>query len=128
MSRPFIVTGLAIIAVGIVVLLVAVVQSQRHLKAVKKELASTNEQVVKLEKVIGDLKMEVDEATKIRTQSQDNLNEANSTIEQLRKDIDAAQSQAKENQTHAEELTTELEKARKEADEQLTAEREATQK
>ena len=67
MSRPLIVAGLAIIAVGIVVLLVAALQSQRHLTAVKQELGRTNGQVVKLEKVIGDLKTELDAVNKARS-------------------------------------------------------------
>ena len=82
MSRfPFIAAGLAILALGVVVLLVAVVQGQRHLTAVKNELGSTNEQVVKLEKVIADLKTELDVANKARTQVQDNLSEANTKAE-----------------------------------------------
>lgn len=128
MSRPFIVAGLAIIAVGIVVLLIAVVQSQRHLKAVKKELGSTNEQVVKLEKVIADLKTELDEANKARTQLQGNVSEANTKAEQLGKDLTTAQSQLKEKEADEQELTAQLEKARKEAEEQLATEREASQR
>jgi len=66
------------------------------LKAVRNELGRTNEQVVKLEKVVGGLKTEVDEANKARTDIQGKLDEANSTIEQLRKDLATSQSQLKE--------------------------------
>jgi septal ring factor EnvC (AmiA/AmiB activator) len=72
------------------------VNAQQHLKAVRNELGRTNEQVVKLEKVVGGLKTEVDEANKARTDIQGKLDEANSTIEQLRKDLATSQSQLKE--------------------------------
>jgi len=72
------------------------VYAQQHLKAVRNELGRTNEQVVKLEKVVGGLKTEVDEANKARTDIQGKLDEANSTIEQLRKDLATSQSQLKE--------------------------------
>src|SRR5262249_5636957 len=126
-QSPFI-AGLPIIAVGVVVLLVAVVQDQRHLRSVQRELDQAKEQVIRskataddLEKSAPKLKKKLDETNKARTQLQGNLDKANSTIEQLRKE------QLKENQTHAQELMTELEKARKQADEQLTAEKEANQ-
>ena len=112
MSRfPFIAAGLAIIAVGIVVLLIATVQSKRHLRSVQRELDQAKEQVLQskataddLEKSVVKLKKELDETNKARTQLQGNLNEANFTIEQLRK------KQLKENQTHAQELMTALHK------------------
>ena len=48
MSRfPFIAAGLTIIAVGVVVLLVAVVQDQRHLRSVQRELDQAKEQVIR---------------------------------------------------------------------------------
>jgi chromosome segregation ATPase len=78
MSRP-----LAIIAVGMVVLLVAAIQGQRHLKAVKKELGRTNEQVVKLEKVIGNLKTELDAVSKARTQLEAQLKEKEAQAQEL---------------------------------------------
>jgi cell division protein FtsB len=42
------------------------VRSQQHLRAVQKELGRTNEQVVKLEKVIANLKTELDAVNKAR--------------------------------------------------------------
>jgi septal ring factor EnvC (AmiA/AmiB activator) len=94
MSRfPFIAAGLAILALGVVVLLVAVVQDQRHLRSVQRELDQAKEQVIRskataddLEKSAAKLKKELDETNKARTQLQGNLDEANSTIEQLRKE------------------------------------------
>jgi septal ring factor EnvC (AmiA/AmiB activator) len=105
MSRfPFI-AGLTIIAVGVVVL-VAVVQDQRHLRSVQRELDQAKEQVIRskataddLEKSAAKLKRELDETNKARTQLQGNLDEARLRKEQL-----------KENQTHAQELMTELHK------------------
>jgi uncharacterized protein YoxC len=46
MSRPLVVAGLAILALGIVVLLVALVQDQRHVRSIQKELHRANEQIV----------------------------------------------------------------------------------
>ena len=122
MSRPLIAAGLAIIAPGVVVLLVAAIQ--RHLK---QELGRTNEQVVKLEKVIGNLKMELDAENKARTQLEGHLNEANSDNDHRRQELDTAQSESKEKDARAQELTDELEKARKEAERQLAAQTEASQ-
>jgi septal ring factor EnvC (AmiA/AmiB activator) len=106
MSRfPFIAAGLAIIAVGIVVLLIATVQSKRHLRSVQRELDRANEQIEQskaatadLEKSVIKLKTELDAVNKARMQLQGHLDEANSDNDQLRKELDAAQSQAKENQ------------------------------
>jgi len=87
----------------------------------------TNEQVVKLEKVIANQKTALDAVNEARTQLESQLNEANADND-LRKELDASQSQMKENQTHAQELTNELEKTKKEAYAQLTTEREASQR
>jgi len=127
LRRPFIASAIAIIALIIVLLIVSLVQGQRHLKAVQKELGKTNEQVVKLEKVIANQKTALDAVNEVRTQLESHLNDANSDNDQLRKELDASQSQMKENQTHAQELTNELEKTKKEAYAQLTTEREASQ-
>src|SRR4029079_1084500 len=104
-------------------LIVSLVLGQRHLRTVQKELGRTNEQVVKLEKVIANQKTGLDAVDKARAQLQSHLDEANSDNDQLRKELDAAQSQLKEKEAQAQELTTALEKARKEADEQLVSER-----
>ena len=91
---PWIALAAAVVAMAILVF--PLVYAQQHLKAVRNELGRTNEQVVKLEKVVGGLKTEVDEANKARTDIQGKLDEANSTIEQLRKDLATSQSQLKE--------------------------------
>ena len=100
LRRPVIATALAIIALIIVLLLVSLVQEHKHLRSVQEELGRTNQQVVKLEKVIGSLKA----------------------------DLDAAQSQLKEKEAHEQELTTELEKTKKETYSQLAAAKEAHQR
>jgi uncharacterized protein YoxC len=87
---PWIALAAAVVAMAFLVF--PLVYAQQHLKAVRNELGRTNEQVVKLEKVVGGLKTEVDEATDI----QGKLDEANSTIEQLRKELATSQSQLKE--------------------------------
>src|SRR5690349_12690643 len=97
---PFIATALAIIALIIVLLLVSLAQEHKHLTSVQKELGRTNQQVVKLENVIADLRTELDEANKARTQLQSNLSEANTKAGQLGKDLNTAQSQLKEKEAH----------------------------
>ena len=52
---PFIAAGLTIIAVGVVVLLVAVVQDQRHLRSVQRELDQAKEQVIRSQATADDL-------------------------------------------------------------------------
>ena len=101
---PFIVIAAGtIIAVGLVVLLVGVVQGQRHLRSVQIELDRAHDQIMqfkqaneKLATSVAKLETEVDEANKARTDIQGKLDEANSTIEQLRKDLATSQSQLKE--------------------------------
>src|SRR6185503_13203543 len=111
LRRPFIASGIAIVALIIVLLIVSLVLGQRHLRAVQKELGRTNEQVVKLEKVIGNLKTDFDAESKARSQLQGHLDEANSDNDQLRKELDASQSQLKEKEAQAQELTNELERS-----------------
>ena len=96
---PFIASAFAILALIIVVLVIALLQGQRHLRSTQSELGRTNEQVVQagaasaeLEKTMATLKTELDEAGKKRIQLQGNLDEANSGNEHLRKELDAAQS------------------------------------
>src|ERR1044071_6284794 len=93
LRRPFIASAIAIIALIIVLLIVSLVQGQRHLKAVQKELRKTNEQVVKLEKVIANQKTALDAVNEARTQLESHLNDANADNDQLRKELDASQSQ-----------------------------------
>jgi chromosome segregation ATPase len=120
--------ALALVVVAVVVLVFPLVRSQQHLRAVQNELRTTNEQVVKLEKVIANLKTELDSISKARTQLQGHLDEANYDNDQLRKELDASQSQLKEKEGQAQQLTTELEKTKKETYAQLAAQREAIQK
>ena len=98
--RPLIVSAIAIVALIIVLLLVSLVQGHKQLRSVQRELGSRNEQVSTLEKVIGDLRTE----------------------------LDTTQSQLKEKQAQAQELTTELEKTKKETYAQLAAAKEASQR
>src|SRR4029078_4062791 len=128
LRRPFIASDIAIIALIIVLLIVSLVQGQRHLKAVQKEVGKTNEQVVKLETVIANKKTALDAVNEARTQLESQLNDANADNDQLRKELDASQSQMKENQTHAQLLTNELEQTKKETFAQLAAAKEANQR
>jgi septal ring factor EnvC (AmiA/AmiB activator) len=121
---PFIASALAVIALIIVVLIVSLLQGHKHLRSVQTELGRTNQQVVRasaataeLEKTAANLKTELDEAGKKRTELQGNLDEANSHNEQLRKELDAAQSQLQEKEVQEEGLTAEFEKATQTADE-----------
>ena len=80
---PFIASAFAILALIIVVLVIALLQGQRHLRSMQSELGRTNEQVVQaraasaeLEKTMATLKTELDEAGKKLIQLQGNLDEA----------------------------------------------------
>jgi hypothetical protein len=57
MSRPLVAAGIAILALGIVVLLVALVQGQRHVRSIQKELHRANEQIVQSKTAIADLEI-----------------------------------------------------------------------
>ena len=103
LRRPFIASGITIVALIIVLLIVSLVLGQRHLRTVQKELGRTIEQVVKLEKVIANQKTGLDAVDKARAQLQSHLDEANSDNDQLRKELDAAQSQLKEKEAQAQE-------------------------
>jgi septal ring factor EnvC (AmiA/AmiB activator) len=132
---PFIATALAVIALGVVLLLVSIFQNQRHLRSVQRELDQAREQIVQsraasaeLEKSVAKLKTELDAVNKAHTQLQGHLDEANSDNDHLRKELDASQSQLKEKEAQAQQLTTELERARREAEGQPAAEREASKR
>src|SRR5690242_6322981 len=121
MSRPIVVSALIIIGVIFVVLFASAIQSHHHVRLIRTQLDQAIQQVAQsqqdnanLATSVANLEMELDEAKKSRSQIQDSLNKANSTIEQLRKDVDAAQSQLKEKDAHTQELTNELEKTKKE--------------
>jgi septal ring factor EnvC (AmiA/AmiB activator) len=87
--------GLAVVALA--VLFFPLVHMQKELRLVQIELGRANEQVAELERVIANLKTELDAANRARTQLQDSLGEANSEIEKR--------------QSEVERLSTELEKA-----------------
>src|SRR5688572_21860061 len=94
----WIVVALAVIAMA--VLVYPLLQTQKRLRLVQSELDRANEQVVQvragaaeLERVIANLKTELDVANRERAQLQDSLREANSDVEQLREQFGAAQSQ-----------------------------------
>src|SRR4051812_32865033 len=68
LRRPLLASALAIVAVLIVLLLVSLAQGHKQLKSVQKELGSTNQQVVKLEKVIANQKTALNAVNEARTQ------------------------------------------------------------
>src|SRR5680860_217023 len=79
----WILTAMAIIALAVVIY--PLVQTQKRLRLVQTELNRANEQVVQakagaaeLERVVANLKTELDAATMARTELQGNLEEANS--------------------------------------------------
>ena len=109
--------GLAVVA--LIALVFPLLQSQ--------ELVQERRASAELEKVVANLKTELDTANKGGAQLKAKLDETNANIEQLRNELAAAKSQSTESQVHEQELTTELEKARKVADQQLAAERQASQ-
>ena len=135
MSRPLVISALALIAVIFVLLFASAVQSHHHVRLLQRELDQAKQQIAhskqanaNLATKVSNLETEVDEAHDARTDMQGDLSEANSIIEQLRKELDASQSQMKENQTHAQELTNELEKTKKETYSRLAAAKEANQR
>jgi len=99
MSRYLISVGLAIIA--IVVLLIALVQSHRHVRSVRRELHRAKEQIEQSQTAASDLEKD---AAKLKTE----LDAANSKTEQLQNELDTDQSQLKEQQGHERDLTEQL--------------------
>jgi septal ring factor EnvC (AmiA/AmiB activator) len=87
--------GLAVVALA--VLFVPLVQMQKELRLVRIELGRAKEQVAELERVVANLKTELDAANRARIQLQRGLDEANSEI--------------KKRQSEVERLSAELEKA-----------------
>jgi septal ring factor EnvC (AmiA/AmiB activator) len=101
LRSPLIAAGLAIIGLIVVLLVVSLAQQYKHLNSVRKELATTNGQVVKLQKAIANQKTELDAVNKARSQLQGHLDEATSDNDQLRKELDASESQLKEKESQA---------------------------
>jgi septal ring factor EnvC (AmiA/AmiB activator) len=95
--RPWawIAIGLAVVALA--VLFFPLVEMQKELMLVRIELGRAKEQVAELERVVANLKTELDAANRARTQLQGGLDEANSEIEKR--------------QSEVERLSAELEKA-----------------
>ncbi len=90
------------IAIGVAVVVLAVllfplVQMQQDLRLVRIELGRANEQLAELERVVANLKTELDAANRARTELQGGLDEANTEIEKR--------------QSEVERLSAELEKA-----------------
>ena len=123
LRRPVIATALAIIALIIVLLLVSLAQEHKHLRSVQEELGRTNQQVVKLEKVIGSLKADLDaarnEATKKLSESEKRVADLTEQLKSVSAERDATQSKLSDTQS-------ELEKA-KETTQQTNAKLEATE-
>jgi chromosome segregation ATPase len=114
----------AVAVVGLAVVIYPLVQTQKRLKLTQAELGKANEQVVQaragaaeLERVIANLKTELDVANKSRNQLQGNLDKANSEIEKVKEEFSAAQSQLKETRSQNSELSAQLEDAKRAADE-----------
>jgi septal ring factor EnvC (AmiA/AmiB activator) len=81
------------IAIGVAVVALAVlffplVQMQQELRLVRIELGRANEQVAKLEKLVANLKTELDAANRARTQLQGGLDEANTEIEKRQSEVE----------------------------------------
>ena len=116
--------AIAIAVVALAALIYPLVQTKQRLTLVQSELGRATEQVVQaragtaeLEKVIANLKIELDAANKTRTQLQANLDAANSEIEQSKKQLGAAKAKLVENQSKNEELGAQLQEAKRAADE-----------
>jgi septal ring factor EnvC (AmiA/AmiB activator) len=117
--RYFISLAVGLAVVALIALVFPLLQTQ--------ELVQERGASAELEKVVANLKTELNTANKGGAQLKAKLDEASANIEQLRNELAAAKSQSTESQAHAQELTTELEKARRDADQQRAAERQASQ-
>jgi septal ring factor EnvC (AmiA/AmiB activator) len=87
--------GLAVVALA--VLFFPLVQIQRDLRLANEQVVQARARMVELERVVANLKTELDAANRARTQLQGGLDEANSEI--------------KKRQSEVERLSDELEKA-----------------
>jgi septal ring factor EnvC (AmiA/AmiB activator) len=82
--------ALGLLVVALVALVFPLLRTQKELRAVEGELKNANDQLVQarseatdLERVIANLKTQLDVATRAQSQLQGSLNEANSEIEQI---------------------------------------------
>jgi septal ring factor EnvC (AmiA/AmiB activator) len=87
--------GIALVALA--VLLFPLVEIQRDLRLANEQGVQARARIAELERLVADLKTELNEANRARTQLQGDLDEANSEIEKR--------------QSEVERLTAELEKA-----------------
>jgi septal ring factor EnvC (AmiA/AmiB activator) len=103
------------IAIGLVVVALAVlvfplVETQRDWKLANEQVDQTKARVAELERVVANLKAELDAANRARTQLQGGLDEANTEIrerhfevERLRAELEKATSLAKDAETPGQE-------------------------
>ena len=132
--------ALAVAVVALAALIYPLVQTQKRLTLVQSELGRANEQVVQaragateLERVVANLKTELDAATMARRELQGNLEEANSDVEHMRMEFDAAQAELEKAKQAAGQANEELANARKELEaasaevNRLTADRDTGQ-
>ena len=86
------------IAIGLVVVALAVlffplVETQRDWKLANEQVVQTTARVSELERVVANLKAELDAANRARTQLQGGLDEANSEIEKRQSEIERLSAQ-----------------------------------
>jgi septal ring factor EnvC (AmiA/AmiB activator) len=89
--------ALGLAAVAVAVLFFPLVQIQRDLRLANEQVVQTRARVAELERVVANLKAELDAANRARTQLQGGLDEANTEIQKR--------------QSEVERLSAELEKA-----------------
>jgi septal ring factor EnvC (AmiA/AmiB activator) len=78
--------GLAVVA--LCVLFFPLVQIQRDLRLANEQVVQTRASVAELERVVADLKAELDAANRARTQLQGGLDEANTEIQTRQSEIE----------------------------------------
>jgi chromosome segregation ATPase len=89
--------AIGLVVAVLVVLVFPLVQIQKELRLAKEQVVQGRARIAELERVVANLKTELDAADRARTQLQGGLEEANSEIEKR--------------QSEVERLTAELEKA-----------------
>ena len=100
----WIVIGLVVVALAVLVF--PLVETQRDWKLVNQQVEQTKARVAELERVVANLKAELDAANRARTQLQSGLDEANTEIrerqfevERLRAELEEAASLTKDAET-----------------------------